>query len=879
MRSALAVILCLAYFLLQASSASVFENLYTRGKTIPLKGIWVDKNTIALQDQGGGVYDYVLNANGVNAYPLKYMGFAQPQNNEEWKKQFFYLVSDRYQQFQIDLPIETITQVIKGPIIINKMERSTRRVVETFSVSLTGLLDREFAYTGPDLGLTFKDGVPTFRLWAPTAKRVALKLFRSPSENDPLMPAMELVEGDDHVWSIKGDRTWKNAYYKYEIENFKRRLNEYTTESVTDIYSVNLSMNSLFSQVVDIENDIFPAGWKEHKLQFNHPVNDFSDVALYELHIRDFSVFDFTQKAEERGKFLAFTNQEANGVRHLKDLAKAGITHLHLLPFTDISSIDENPAERSDLSEDDFRYLDSLFGSSPEPQNIATRIRTQDAFNWGYDPYHYMALEGSYSSNPKSTARILEFRKMVMSLHAMGLGVVQDAVFNHYSGLGDLDMFVPDYYYSLNSCGDITKDSCCNDLATENKMVQRLIVDSALNFVRWYRLDGIRLDLMGFLTKSVVREMREKLNRLTLKDHGIDGKKVLLYGEGWSFGPLLRKLPNEAVTQGGAVSMNMGIGTFNDSFRDAVKGKGQNSNDLFVDDAFITDKLQNREAVLSGLFGSIRGFKYGYMNQPYESINYLTAHDKNTLWDTLMAKVGPYASTDRVVRIQQLGLSLLTFAQGIPFYHAGEEILRSKSGDENSYDSGDWFNRLDFTYQTNGWNSGLPPQFVYENNAAWTKWKERLEYVSAPQPAHIRDTLAYFKDLLSIRFSSKLFHLSTREQILAKMTLPASIYDRNGNFEPKLVAMKIDDNAGVPVDSQFEKAWVLFNNSWDRCTYYVDRDLISYKVELHPVLKASSNRYTREDQQYVCPSYNGQAEAKSVIAVPPQTTLVYIKRK
>jgi len=872
------ILLVTLVFLPLLSSANVWNNNSTRSSAIALKGIWIDSQNIALNDQGGGIYDYFLSLEDGTQYPLVYLGFVQNQNDENWKKQFSYLVSDRYQQFKISLPLNTLKDIIKGPVLISKIEKSSRKVIEVFSISLSGLLDREFSYTGSDLGLTFNEGVPSFRIWAPTARRVVLKVFKSPNEGDLLFPPLEMKEGSNHVWFLKGASSWKNFYYKYEIESFKRRKNEYTIESVTDLYSVNLSMNGLFSQIVDIENDVFPSGWRDHLLTFRHVVKDFSDVALYELHVRDFSMFDFTQPQEDRGKFLAFTNQETNGVRHLSELAAAGITHIHLLPVNDISSIEENVGKRIDFKEEDFRYFLNLFGSSQEQQNLATRIRGRDGYNWGYDPAHYMALEGSYSSDPDSTSRILEFRKSVMSLHSLGLGVVQDVVYNHYSGADDLDSFVPDYYYSLNGCGEITMDSCCNDLATENKMVQRLIVDSAVNMVRWYRLDGIRFDLMGFLTKSIISEIRSTLDGLTTQKDGINGSKVLMYGEGWSFGPLFKKLPNEAVTQTGAADLNMGVGTFNDRIRDALKGKGQNAIDLFNDDAFITDKVQNRDSVLSGLFGSLRGFKDGYVNQPYESINYVVAHDKNTLWDTLMAKIGPYATTDQLVKIQQLAFSFLTFAQGIPFYHAGEEILRSKSGDENSYDSGDWFNRIDFTYKNNGWNSGLPPQFVSENNNAWPNWKIRLDYVSAPQSAHIRDTFSHFKDVLNIRFSSKLFHLSSRDQIFSKVTFPVGLYDSDGYFNPKIVAVKIDDNQGISVDNQWEKAWVIFNTSWDRCGYYVDSEFKNLKVQIHPILKNSSNRFTRENLNYICPYFKGQG-GNDVVSIPPQSSLVFVKQR
>ncbi len=872
MRARISITLFL--FLLSLNAiAGVFGEFSFVGETLPLKGIWIDQNVIAINEHNSSQFQYILEGEGVRA-ELSNVGYFDDEDSEFYKK-FDYVARSRFSKFFIDLSRVKIEKLIQGPISILKKDLYSGLLVEKFAVSLTGLLDKMFAYKGESLGISFDGDTTQFRIWSPTAKRVKLHLYKSPNRRSEIAGSpFELSMNSENVWFIEKNSV-HGLYYLYEIESFKRRAGGVTTELLTDLYSTNLSLNSEFSQVIDVANASMPAGWTGHKLKKNYEIRDASDISIYELHVRDFSYFDFTQPPEHRGKFLAFTNQNTNGVRHLKELAESGVSHVHLLPVNDQSSVNEDESERSDLSQADFDYLHDALESGEMQQGIASRIRKSDGFNWGYDPLHYQALEGSYSTDPNSDARIIEFRKLVMSLHGMGLGVIADTVFNHYSELLNLDSYVPDYYYSLNGCGDITMESCCPDLATENEMVMKLIVDSAINLVKWYRLDGIRFDLMGFITKDVMFEIRKKLDQLTVSRDGVDGKKVFMYGEGWHFGPLVRKLPNEAVTQYGAASMDIGLATFNDRFRDAIKGKGQNAHDLFVDDAFVTDKTGNRETILMGLLGSLKDVKGGYLNNPGESINYITAHDKATLWDTLVAKVGPYASTDQIVRIQQLSLSMLTLAQGVPFYHAGVEILRSKSGDENSYDSGDWFNKIDYSYKSNGWRGGLPPSWVGENLRAWTDWEYRLKYVSPPLEWHIKDTFEHFKDLQKIRRSSKLFRLATKEQVLEKISFPYRISNLNGQFDPRLIVMKLDDRNGRPVDSNIETIWVAFNSSWDQCISFSDEDLANSTLTIHPGLKRSNNRFTRDALRYHC----GGERSNTTKWIPPQSTVIYYTTK
>ncbi len=328
------------------------------------------------------------------------------------------------------------------------------------------------------------------------------------------------------VWSLQGQPDWNLKYYLYEVEVYVPALGKVVRNQVTDPYSVSLSMNSKLSQIVDLADPAFmPAGWQTlAKPALEAP----EDIVIYELHVRDFSIFDPLTPAEHRGKFMAFTDKESYGMKHLQTLARAGLTHLHLLPVFDIATIEEDPARRR---EPDLTHLASFPGDFKEQQALVAKYKDMDGFNWGYDPYHYTTPEGSYATDPDGPQRILEFRQMVQSINSTGLRVVMDVVYNHTHASGQdeksvLDKVVPGYYHRLNAQGAVENSSCCANTASEHAMMEKLMVDSLVTWATAYKIDGFRFDLMGHHLLSNMVHVRQALDSLTLSKDGVNGKEI-----------------------------------------------------------------------------------------------------------------------------------------------------------------------------------------------------------------------------------------------------------------------------------------------------------------------------------------------------------------
>ena len=504
------------------------------------------------------------------------------------------------------------------------------------------------------------------------------------------------------------------------------------------------------------------------------------DRAIYELHVRDFSIGDETVPAEERGTYRAFTRDSA-GTAQLKQLAEAGINTVHLLPTFDIATIEENRAAQATPACD----LASFGPASTEQQACLESIRDLDGFNWGYDPFHFQAPEGSYAVDPNGGARVAEFREMVGALHATGLQVVLDEVYNHTaaSGQGEksvLDRIVPGYYQRLNAVGNVETSTCCQNVATEHEVAEKLMVDSVVLWAKEYKVDGFRFDLMGHHSKQNLLAVRAALDELTLAADGVDGKAVYLYGEGWNFGEVADNALFEQATQGQLGGT--GIGTFNDRLRDAVHGgspvdgsstftqgygtglgtdpNGQPGTPSQADQ--LADLGHQTDLVKLGLAGNLRGYELtdatgatvrgdeldyrgspaGYADQPDEVINYVDAHDNETLYDLSVFKLPTDTSMADRVRMNTLSLATVTLSQSPSFWHAGTELLRSKSLDRNSYNSGDWFNRIDWTGQESTFGSGLPneadngDEVVDHGAAAREPGAEAGALRTSPRPRH-----------------------------------------------------------------------------------------------------------------------------------------------
>ena len=349
------------------------------------------------------------------------------------------------------------------------------------------------------------------------------------------------------TYTAAGSASWDRMYYLFEVEVFARFSGEVETFMVTDPYSLSLSMDSRRSQIVNLDDgDLRPSGWKKlRKPALRAP----EDIAIYELHVRDFSIHDESVPDTLKGTFGAFAIKRTHGIRHLRRLSRSGLSHVHLLPAFDCATIPEDRSTHADPGD-----LSVYAPNGEEQQAAVDAIRDQDGFNWCYDPFHYTVPEGSYATDADGPARILEFRKMVAGLNRLGLRTVMDVVYNHTSGSqgGDksvLDKVVPGYYHRLNDAGYIETSTCCANTATEHYMMEKLMLDSLRVWAEDYKVDGFRFDLMGHHTKANIENARDMLQSLILEDNGVDGEAIYLYGEGWNFGEVANDARFEQATQ------------------------------------------------------------------------------------------------------------------------------------------------------------------------------------------------------------------------------------------------------------------------------------------------------------------------------------------
>jgi pullulanase/glycogen debranching enzyme len=600
--------------------------------------------------------------------------------------------------------------VVPADVPVREVLRG-RVTVDSAPVQIAGVLDDLYAAAGhARLGPTWDDGVPSLAVWAPTARAVTLIL------RDKRV-AME--RGEDGVWRVRGEASWRDAEYVYDVDG----------RVVTDPYSQALTVNSTRSVLAELPP---PGDWPKP------PPIRAVDASIYELHIRDFSIGDTTVPPAHRGTYLAFTHDSA-GMRHLRALAEAGLTTVHLLPCNDIATIEEDRSRQLDPGP-----LDHLPPDSDEQQRRVGEVRERDGFNWGYDPLHYLAPEGSYAVEDRTR----EFREMVRALNGIGLRVVLDVVFNHTPGDSRLDQLVPGYYHRLTPTGEIYDSTCCANTATEHRMMEKLMLDALEHWARQYRVDGFRFDLMGHHTKANLLAARERL-----------GPELHLYGEGWSFGEVADDALFVAASQRNMAGT--GIGTFNDALRDAVRGGGPHDADPTAQ-GWATGNPWAQERVQLGLAGQLQ--PGGYAARPDDAIAYVDAHDNETLFDALALKLPRDTSMDDRVRLNTVALATVTLSQSPCFWHAGADLLRSKSLDRNSYDSGDWFNRIDWTGRESTWGAGLPP--AWDNEERWPFMRPLLaDPALKPQPHHIATARDRALELLRIRYSSPLFRLGDADAI------------------------------------------------------------------------------------------------------------------
>ncbi|MBF0689463.1 MAG: pullulanase-type alpha-1,6-glucosidase [Cellulomonas sp.] len=818
---------------------------------------------------------------------------------------------DGYLALRVDADRREVARLLTGQLLVRQADADDVGQAVT-GVQVPGVLDDLYGRKAArrTLGAAWTKGAPSLALWAPTAQDVDLLVWPADRRGavdtsaDPVRTAA--TRQADGSWTVVGPRAWAGAAYLWEVTVYAPTTGEIEVNRVTDPYAVALTLNSTHGVLVDLDDPRYrPRQWERARQPVVRPV----DQTIYELHVRDFSIADATVPAALRGTYGAFAVRTSDGREHLRDLADAGLTTVHLLPTFDIASIEEDRAAQATPACD----LASLPPDSPEQQACVSAVAGSDGFNWGYDPWHWTAPEGSYAVDAHGGARIAEFRSMVGALHADGLQVVLDQVFNHTAASGQdeksvLDRVVPGYYHRLNATGQVETSTCCQNVATEHAMAEKMMVDSVVTWARDHKVDGFRFDLMGHHSRQTMERVRAALDRLTPRRDGVDGSKVYLYGEGWNFGEVADNRLFEQATQGQLGGT--GIGTFSDRLRDAVRGGGPFDEDprlqgfgsgAFTDpngaevngtpDEQLARVQHQADLVRLGMAGNLRDYELstsdgtvrrgdqvdyngqpaGYADSPEEVVTYVDAHDNETLFDNLYLKLPQDTAMADRVRMNTVSLATATLAQTPSFWHAGADLLRSKSLDRNSYDSGDWFNVPDWSGRTNGFGRGLPP--AADNEAKWPFQQPLLaDPALVPTPDDIAAAGTAATELLELRSSTRLFRLGDADLIQQKVTFPGAGADAT----PGVVVMHVEDRAGwdwsrwtwrTDVDRRLDGLLVVVNASDEPTTQRVDA-LAGRAYALSPVQAAGADAVVRGT------AYD---RATGTVVVPARTVAVLVE--
>lgn len=519
--------------------------------------------------------------------------------------------------------------------------------------------DKYPCYYGNDTELVYTPGKSVFTLWAPSANKVRLNLYSS-GEGGEAGEQIEMAMADDGTWRTIVNRDLKGSFYTFQIEKDGNWLDE-----TPGIWAKAVGINGNRAAVIDL-NETNPEGWESDR---SPELKMYSDIILYELHHRDFSI-DPDSGIENKGKFLALTETgtqspegEATGLDHLKEL---GVTHIHILPSFDFATVDETKLEENN-------------------------------YNWGYDPKNYNVPDGSYSTDPSDpVVRIREFKEMVRNLHQNGFRIVLDVVYNHTASTdhSNFNLTVPGYFYRQNPDGSYSDASGCgNETASEREMVRHYIIESVKFWANEYHIDGFRFDLMGIHDIETMNRLRKELLKID--------PTIFVYGEGWLAAD--SPLPPEQRAVKENVGQMEGIAVFNDEFRDGLKGSTFDEQEPGYASGNINGHF---EPVKYGIVGGTQhpqvvydGLLYcdgPYAGAPSQMINFVSCHDGYTLADKLKLSVHGDQAANELVSIDKLIHTVLLTAQGIPFIRGGDEIMQDKQGEPNSFQSPDAINRIDW---------------------------------------------------------------------------------------------------------------------------------------------------------------------------------------
>ncbi|WP_430382483.1 pullulanase-type alpha-1,6-glucosidase [Streptomyces sp. P10-4] len=847
------------------------------------KAVWLDRDTLAWNGVDGAASTQLLSSrNGsiavkdatLTSDDERWIRLEKTALTDAQKARFPHLKD--YTAWSVDpRDRDRVREALRGQLVASQ-RAANGAVLAATGVQTAGVLDDLHpGATRAKLGPVFHDGRPTLSVWAPTAQSVHLDL-----DGKAVRMHRNAATG---VWSVTGPASWKGKPYRYVVKVWAPSVRKVVVNKVTDPYSVALTSNSERSLVVDLgDRSLAPAGWSTLRKPKAVPLKD---AQIQELHIRDFSVEDRT--ARHPGTYLAFTDKNSDGSRHLRALAAAGTSYVHLLPAFDIATIPEKKADQATPDCD----LASYPADSDRQQECVAKTAAKDAYNWGYDPYHYTVPEGSYATDPDGTARTVQFRKMVQALNQDGLRVVMDVVYNHTAASGQadtsvLDRIVPGYYQRLLADGSVADSTCCANTAPENAMMGKLVVDSLVTWAKQYKVDGFRFDLMGHHPKANILAVRKALDALTVEKDGVDGKKIILYGEGWNFGEVADDARFVQATQ--ANMAGTGIATFSDRARDAVRGGGPFDEDprvqgfasgLYTDPNTSTANgskeeqkarlLHYQDLIKVGLTGNLAKFRFtdtagkevtgaevdyngapaGYADAPGDALAYVDAHDNESLFDALAYKLPKDTSAADRARMQVLAMATAALSQGPALSQAGTDLLRSKSLDRNSYDSGDWFNAIHWNCADgNGFGRGLPP--AADNRSKWDYAKPLLSTVKVGCP-QITGASAAYRDLLRIRTTEQAFSLGTAARVQERLSFPLSGKDET----PGVITMTLGDLV------------VVFNATPERQEQRIPA-LAGERYRLHPVQAAGADEVVKTA---------AYAAGPGTFTVPARTVAVFTR--
>lgn len=616
---------------------------------------------------------------------------------------------------------------------LSKAYRVDREDYEGCQVAMDKIIsstyfDEQLAYDGDDLGAVYTKEKTTFRVWAPTAAEVSLNLYEQ-GDGDNLIETVPMQADVKGTWVCEKQGDLNGVYYTYSVK-IGNKVNE-----TVDLYARSTGVNGNRGMVLDLDATD-PEGFSE---DVRPAFENDTDAVIYELHIRDLSS-DSSSGIQNVGKFLGLTEKGttnsdglATGLDHLIDL---GITHVQILPSYDYATVDESKTDSGQ-------------------------------FNWGYDPKNYNVPEGSYSTDPfHGEVRVKEMKEMVQALHENGIRVNMDVVYNHTYSEDDswFQKTVPGYYYREGGNGS----GCGNETASDRAMVRKYLVDSVVYWATEYHIDGFRFDLMANHDKETMMAIREALDKID--------PSIMMYGEGWTGGECM--LPSSKQSLKSSIYEFDRIGAFSDDIRDGIKGNVFDS----LDKGFVNGKEGMEETIKFGVVGAIAHPQVltsenvkgvgSWSGQPGQSINYISCHDNLTFWDKLATSNADDSEEDRI-KMNKLGSAIILSSQGVPFFQAGEEMLRSKPSatveggfDENSYCSPDSTNSL--------------------------KWDNK---------ANVMDTYEYYKGLIAFRKAHGALRMTTAADIQSSLTFMSGL-DEN------VVAYTI---TGSPNGETADKITVIFN--------------------------------------------------------------------